>query len=116
MLHREGELIAHASASVAITAAATGQDLSGRPNILLFMVDDMGWQDTSVKFTPQRTDNNCKYTTPHMERLAGSGMVFTQQRLPWYLAYVCQLRAQGVENVSSTQISKHLNVDSCLEL
>lgn len=61
--------------SVAITAAATGQDLSGRPNILLFMVDDMGWQDTSVKFTPQRTDNNCKYTTPHMERLAGA----------WYL-------------------------------
>lgn len=36
----------------------------------------------------------------------------TLQRLPWYLAYVCQLRAQGVENVSSTQISKHLNVDS----
>lgn len=36
----------------------------------------------------------------------------TLQRMPWYLAYVCQLRAQGVENVSSTQISKHLNVDS----
>lgn len=72
------------SASVAITAAATGQDLSGRPNILLFMVDDMGWQDTSVKFTPQRTDNNCKYTTPHMERLARSGMVFTQ-------AYACAI-------------------------
>lgn len=70
--------------SVAITAAATGQDLSGRPNILLFMVDDMGWQDTSVKFTPQRTDNNCKYTTLHMERLAGSGMVFTQ-------AYACAI-------------------------
>lgn len=34
------------------------------------------------------------------------------QRLPWYLAYVSQLHALGVERVSSTQISKCLNVDS----
>ncbi len=36
----------------------------------------------------------------------------TLQRLPWYLAYVSQLNALGVEQVSSTQISKHLNVDA----
>ena len=34
------------------------------------------------------------------------------QRLPWYLAYVSQLHSLGVEQVSSTQISKYLNVDS----
>lgn len=34
------------------------------------------------------------------------------QRLPWYLAYVSQLHALGVEQVSSTQISKFLNVDA----
>lgn len=34
------------------------------------------------------------------------------RRLPWYLACVQQLRAQGVEYVSSTSISKHLNVDA----
>lgn len=34
------------------------------------------------------------------------------QRLPWYLAYVSQLRGLGVEQVSSTQISKYLNVDA----
>lgn len=34
------------------------------------------------------------------------------QRMPWYLAYVSQLRSLGVERVSSTQISKQLNVDS----
>ena len=34
------------------------------------------------------------------------------QRLPWYLAYVSQLKALGVERVSSTQISRQLNVDS----
>ncbi len=36
----------------------------------------------------------------------------TLQRLPWYLAYVAQLKDLGVERVSSTQISKCLNVDS----
>ncbi len=36
----------------------------------------------------------------------------TVQRLPWYLAYVSKLRELGVEQVSSTQISKQLNVDS----
>ncbi len=33
-------------------------------------------------------------------------------RLPWYLACVSRLRAQGVEYVSSTAISKQLNVDA----
>lgn len=36
----------------------------------------------------------------------------TLQRLPWYLAYVSRLRAEAVEYVSSTQISKELNVDA----
>ena len=33
-------------------------------------------------------------------------------RLPWYLACVSRLRAQGVEYVSSTAISHQLNVDA----
>ncbi len=36
----------------------------------------------------------------------------TLRRLPWYLAYVNLLHANGVEYVSSTQISKELNVDA----
>lgn len=36
----------------------------------------------------------------------------TLRRLPWYLAYVSLLRARGIEYVSSTAISKELNVDS----
>ena len=34
------------------------------------------------------------------------------RRLPWYLAYVKLLRDRGVEYVSSTQISKEINVDA----
>lgn len=36
----------------------------------------------------------------------------TLQRLPWYLSYVSSLRGRQVEYVSSTQISKELNVDA----
>lgn len=35
----------------------------------------------------------------------------TLRRLPWYLAYVNQLRNKGVAQVSSTQIARALNVD-----
>ena len=36
----------------------------------------------------------------------------TLRRLPWYLAYVKLVQGQGAEYVSSTQISKAINVDS----
>lgn len=48
-----------------------------RPNIILFLVDDMGWQDTSVPFWNQTTPLNKRYHTPNMERLANEGMKFT---------------------------------------
>ena len=69
----------------------TGAEPSRRPNIVLFMVDDMGWQDTSVPFhwqdgKPVRSALNARYAaaarTPNMERLARRGMTFTN-------AYAC---------------------------
>ena len=56
----------------------------GRPNIVLFLVDDMGWQDTSVPFAKDETPLNRRYRTPNMERLASQGMIFTQ-------AYACSV-------------------------
>jgi len=53
-----------------------------RPNIILFLVDDMGWQDTSEPFHEQMTELNRRYRTPHMEQLADEGMKFRQ-------AYAC---------------------------
>ena len=55
------------------------------PNIVLFFVDDMGWQDTSVPFWNQRTPYNDLYQTPNMERLANDGIKFTQA----YATAVC---------------------------
>ena len=49
-----------------------------KPNIILFLVDDMGWQDTSVPFYKEITPFNKLYHTPAMEKLAAEGMKFTQ--------------------------------------
>jgi arylsulfatase A-like enzyme len=48
-----------------------------KPNIIVFLVDDMGWQDTSVPFWDHPTEFNKRYSTPNMERLAREGMKFT---------------------------------------
>ena len=60
------------------------QTQAGKPNIILFLVDDMGWQDTSVPFRKEKTALNEKFFTPNMERLASQGMKFTQ-------AYACSV-------------------------
>lgn len=49
-----------------------------RPNIIMFLVDDMGWQDTSLPFWKEKTPYNEAFETPNMERLARQGMMFTQ--------------------------------------
>ena len=48
-----------------------------KPNIILFLVDDMGWQDTSVPFGTTTTPFNERYQTPAMEELAARSMLFT---------------------------------------
>ena len=62
----------------AASLSAVSLQAQERPNIILFMVDDLGWQDTSVPFWSELTANNCKYETPNMEALAAKGMKFTQ--------------------------------------
>ena len=66
----------------ALSVNAIAQE--SRPNIILFMVDDMGWQDTSVPFWTEQTRYNRMFETPNMERLASQGMKFTQ-------AYACSI-------------------------
>ncbi|WP_316748693.1 sulfatase [Pedobacter gandavensis] len=48
-----------------------------KPNIIVFLVDDMGWQDTSLPFWTEKTPLNARYHTPNMERLAKDGVKFT---------------------------------------
>jgi len=48
-----------------------------KPNIVFFITDDYGWQDTSVPMWKERTKLNENFRTPSMERLAEQGVKFT---------------------------------------
>lgn len=48
------------------------------PNVVLFLVDDLGWQDLSEPFHTGRTPWNDRYETPNVERLCREGTKFTQ--------------------------------------
>lgn len=90
MLTRRSFLAALGAGVGGLAAGPACAALGGkRPNIVLFMVDDMGWQDTSLPFLyrsgkPVRTRLNRRYRTPNMERLAREGMLFTD-------AYACSI-------------------------
>jgi arylsulfatase A-like enzyme len=47
------------------------------PNIVVVIVDDLGWQDVAVPLGPDVTEFNRRYRTPNLERLARRGVVFT---------------------------------------
>lgn len=70
--------------AIAETVAKHIRPKRKQPNIVLFLVDDMGWQDTSTPFHTEVTEFNRRYRTPHMEQLANVGMKFTQ-------AYACSV-------------------------
>jgi arylsulfatase A-like enzyme len=63
---------------------ATSQAVPARPNIVVFLVDDMGIMDTSVPFLtdsegqPKAYPLNQFYHTPHMQRLCERGIRFNQ--------------------------------------
>lgn len=48
-----------------------------RPNIIIFLVDDMGWVDTSLPFGESTEALNKVYHTPNMVRMARNGMLFS---------------------------------------
>jgi arylsulfatase A-like enzyme len=72
----------------ASTATATA---ASQPNIIVFLVDDMGVMDTSLPFLtgddgmPKRYPHNDFFRTPNMERLAKNGIRFNQ----FYAQSVC---------------------------
>ena len=97
----------HQTTTFTLTAALGGETVSRdvrvgvgppRPNIVLFLVDDMGPHDTSVPFNldgsgrPTNYNFNAFYVTPNMETLAANGMRFTAA----YAQSVCSPTRCGI--------------------
>lgn len=67
-------------ASFAATACTVADVAHARraPNLVLVLVDDLGWQDLAVPLGPEPTAFNALYRTPHLQRMAARGVAFTQ--------------------------------------
>ncbi len=50
---------------------------STKPNIVVFIVDDLGWQDVQLPFADSATAMNVRNRTPALLALASRGMTFT---------------------------------------
>ncbi len=73
----------HITHTAAILLSASALSAQEKPNIIVFLVDDMGLMDTSVPFAvdkkkrPERHPLNEWYQTPNMEKLASQGVRFS---------------------------------------
>ena len=67
-------------ALLSVSAVVNAQNASRPPNIILFLVDDMGVMDTFLPFLTDKEGNlvrcalNDWYRTPNMERIARQGI------------------------------------------
>src|SRR5690606_9807371 len=52
------------------TTVTTSTSAAEQPNIVLFYIDDLGWRDVGFMGSEY-------YETPHVDRLAAEGMVFS---------------------------------------
>lgn len=64
------------AAIVSRTGIAVGEEETP-PNVVFFITDDYGWQDTSEPMWHERTKFNDRYRTPNMRKLAAAGVKFT---------------------------------------
>jgi len=72
-----------------------------KPNVVLFFVDDLGWQDLSEPFGNSRTSWNDRYETPNVERLCREGTKFPNA----YAHQVCT--PSRVSLMTGTAVARH---------
>ena len=70
MKHTVTLLITLLLAPLAPRPATEASERAGKPNIVLFLIDDLGWRDLGCQ-------GSTFYQTPHIDQLAGEGARFT---------------------------------------
>ena len=82
---------------------ASCQKSEERPNIVLFLIDDMGWMDSTVAFGEEVYPNNLRHNTPNMERMAEQGVIMTSA----YAATTSSPTRNAIMTGMNSALSRH---------
>lgn len=81
--HAARLLVIGATAVFIPRAATSGAEDAPRPNVVLMLADDQGWNGLSVAMAPDVPGGGGDgFRTPHLERLAAAGMRFSAAYAP----------------------------------
>ena len=87
-----------------VGAATTSTAMAAeKPNIVLFLVDDMGWLDSAVAYGEEQYPSNLRYETPNMVRLAEAGVIMTS-------AYACPVSTPTRTSIMSGMNAAHTRI------
>lgn len=91
-------------ASLALAAPLVGCTAKDeQPNIVLFLIDDLGWLDTSVAFGEEVYPFNLRHDTPNIAALAEQGATMTS-------AYVCPVSTPTRTSIMSGMNAAHTRI------
>ena len=102
--------------SVMFCVTVYSQKKTKAPNIIIFLVDDMGLMDSSVPFltsedgVPKAYPLNAFYKTPHLEQLAKTGIRFSN----FYAHSVCSPSRTSLltgQNAAKTRITNWIKLE-----
>lgn len=82
---------------------AACNNVEEKPNIVLFLIDDLGWLDTSVAFGEEVYPYNLRHDTPNLARLAEEGTIMTS-------AYVCPVSTPTRTSIISGMNAVHTRI------
>ena len=89
--------------SLALPLAACSTSEQQRPNIVFFLVDDMGWVDSSVAYGEEAYPINLRHNTPNMARLAEEGVIMTN-------AYACPVSTPTRTSLLTGMNAAHMGI------
>ena len=91
-----------ASLALAAPLAACSTE-EQKPNIVLFLIDDLGWLDTSVAFGEEVYPFNLRHDTPNLTAMAEKGAIMSS-------AYVCPVSTPTRTSIMSGMNAAHTRI------
>ena len=91
-----------ASLALAAPLAACSTE-EQKPNIVLFLIDDLGWLDTSVAFGGEVYPFNLRHDTPNLTAMAEKGAIMSS-------AYVCPVSTPTRTSIMSGMNAAHTRI------